>query len=414
MSFRTVRAICMLLLIALLGAAGRAQAWGGPLLPQAIGAVRAGGTAHLVHLSSTVVPPSVYAQTPGEDFAQQVVEEINRARWENGRLPPLKRQEGLDAAAAYHSQDMAVDDYFAHDSYNRVNGQLKLERYWWQRVGEYYPGWSALGECIAAGFITPQSVVEAWLNSPDHRAILLGSDYREIGSGYYAGGGTYGTYWTTDFGSRFGIYPLVIDREAASTDRRDVTLYIYGEGWATQMRFRNEEGDWSEWEPYEPDREWTLSCGTGLKTVHVELRSGGEVRSTSDTIWLEGEEHRLAVEPTGEVVFLYGIDAGEMTPAPAWTFSVGDEGVGCGGLNWEAHWDAEWLAVSPVTGTTPATVTITPTGFSADTPGEYAGTVTFTAVLGADTEVPSSSIPVRLLVVEQVSRAFLPLTMRDR
>jgi uncharacterized protein YkwD len=38
------------------------------------------------------------------------------------------------------------------------------------------------------------------MNSAGHRANILNCGYREIGVGY-ATGGSYGTYWTQDFGT---------------------------------------------------------------------------------------------------------------------------------------------------------------------------------------------------------------------
>lgn len=409
MTTKAKKALTTLILLILLGATGQAQARGGPYPPRPTGTVRASGAGLTIAPAATI---ALEVQASNADFAAQVIEIINQARWENGHLPPLKQQEDLDEAAAYHSQDMAVDDYFKHDSYNRVNGELVFERYWYERVGDYYSGWSALGECIAAGYTSPQSVVDAWLNSPGHRAILLSGDYREVGAGYYAGAGYYYTYWTADFGTRSGVYPLVINREAITTTQRAVSLYVYGAGWATQMRFRNETGEWSEWEPYNPDRAWTLSCGNGLKTVYVELTNGSEVRSASDSITLDGEPYRLTVEPEGEVVFLYDAEEGRVVPASAWTLQVENGGTGCGGVAWEAHWDENWLTVSPATGTTPSTLTITPV--PPETPGEYVGEVTITTLLPADAGATSQSIPVRLIVASQVDQTFLPLVVKDR
>ena len=52
-------------------------------------------------------------------------------------------------------------------------------------------------ENIAAGYPSPESVVEGWMNSPGHRAnILSGNKY--LGVGLALGGG-YGYYWTQCF-----------------------------------------------------------------------------------------------------------------------------------------------------------------------------------------------------------------------
>ncbi|UBF24763.1 CAP domain-containing protein [Kovacikia minuta CCNUW1] len=62
------------------------------------------------------------------------------------------------------------------------------------------------GENIAAGYSTPEQVVQGWINSPGHRANLLNPSYTELGIGYYylandTGSVNYKSYWTQDFGS---------------------------------------------------------------------------------------------------------------------------------------------------------------------------------------------------------------------
>jgi uncharacterized protein YkwD len=354
---------------------------------------------------SAVSLPLSQASTAESGPTQDVVELINDARWVNGHLPPLKRDGGLGAASSYHSQDMALDNYFAHDSYNRVGGNLVWERPWYERVIDYYGGgW--LGECIAAGFNTPDSVVQAWLNSPGHRAILLSSAYWEIGVGYYTGAGQYGTYWTTDYGRRQQVYPVVINREAATTDRRDASLYVYGQDWATQMRFRNEAGAWSAWLPYSPDRPWVLSCGAGTKTVYAEISNGSEAHTASDSIWLEGKEHELAVG-ADRVTFLYSMETGQMTPGPSWDAPIEDAGVACEGLPWEATRTDDWFDLAPTIGTAPSPLTITPENFQTSVPRTYAGAAIVTDLYNPGD--PSQDISVQLVVTERVHQVFIPL-----
>jgi hypothetical protein len=146
------------------------------------------------------------------------------------------------------------------------------------------------------------------MQSSGHRANILRTSVNEIGIGYHyqnpdqsnvrldagnctAGGtgGPYRHYWTQNFGARSGVYPVVIEREAYQTGRREVNLYVYGSGWATEMRFRNETAAWSAWEPYRTAKAWTLSVGNGLKTVTVEVRKGTTVRTSSDTVQLQGD-----------------------------------------------------------------------------------------------------------------------------
>ncbi len=227
--------------------------------------------------------PTAGADVDFSDYERQVMMLVNQARWDNGQLPPLKANQELTDAARYHSQDMRDDDYFDHDSYNRVGGALEFERYWYERIQSYYSS-STLGENIAAGSSNPASVVNGWMGSPVHRDIILNTAYREIGIGY-AAGGSWGHYWTQDFGSRSDVYPVVIKREFYLTFNRTVSLYVYGQGWATEMRFSNDGTNWSAWEPYSANKIWTLSEGEGTKTVYVEIKNGGgTVRSANDDI----------------------------------------------------------------------------------------------------------------------------------
>jgi hypothetical protein len=161
-----------------------------------------------------------------------------------------------------------------------------------------------------------------WMNSSGHRANLLDTDVHEIGIGYFhqpgdqgnvrrdtgnctAGGanGPYRHYWTQDFGRRVNVFPLVIEREAYETTTREVDLYVYGSGFATEMRFRNEGSPWSPWEPHRSTKTWTLSPGSGTKTVWVELRGGGNTCSFEDTIVLAQDATGVPWEDARLVTF---------------------------------------------------------------------------------------------------------------
>jgi hypothetical protein len=152
------------------------------------------------------------------EYEQQVVDLVNLERANRG-LPPYKRVTALDEAARYHSADLGQDNYFDHNTYDRVNGNLVYVCDTWTRIGKYYAG--ASGENIAAGYSTPQSVMNGWMNSTGHRNNILSTHSREIGVGYAnQSGSDYYHYWTQDFGRRSGVYPLIINRDAASTDSR--------------------------------------------------------------------------------------------------------------------------------------------------------------------------------------------------
>lgn len=118
---------------------------------------------------------------------QQVIELFNQARAQNG-LAPYKVSPNLNRAAAWKSADPSATGSggyaFSHtDSLGRLPSQRA------QDCG--YGG--GAGENIAFGFGSAQSVVDAWLNSPGHRAAILGG-YKVVGVGRI------GSAWTANFG----------------------------------------------------------------------------------------------------------------------------------------------------------------------------------------------------------------------
>lgn len=133
--------------------------------------------------------PSRSAENLAADYANQVVKLVNEQRADAG-CQPLRTDSRLVAAAAEHSEDMAVRDYFDHNTPDGVTPWTRIEN-------EGYDQPSA--ENIAAGQPTPDAVVTAWMNSPGHRANILNCDSHATGVGFYRGG-SYGYYWTQDFG----------------------------------------------------------------------------------------------------------------------------------------------------------------------------------------------------------------------
>jgi uncharacterized protein YkwD len=140
-------------------------------------------------------------------FEQQVVTLVNAERTSRG-LPPLKRVASLDQAARYHAKDMQQDRYFDHSTYDWVNGVLSLTCSMGSRLTSFYPNWSWLGENIALGQSTTQSVMATWMGSPGHQQNILHAEFREIGVGYYTG----------NYGQDLGVKTMYIPRSIKGID----------------------------------------------------------------------------------------------------------------------------------------------------------------------------------------------------
>ena len=110
---------------------------------------------------------------------------VNAERTSRG-LSSLRRDSDLAQAARGHSKDMVRRDYFAHTS---PSGDTLKDRLREAGYGSRGQGWRA-GENLGWGTAaraTPNALVDAWLESPGHRKILLADDYRELGVGVAGG-----------------------------------------------------------------------------------------------------------------------------------------------------------------------------------------------------------------------------------
>ncbi len=351
------------------------------------------------------------APVTNANYEQQVLDLVNSERASNGGLPPLKRVDPLDASARYHAADMAQDDYFGHDSYDRVNGNLGYACGVWDRVLSYYgSNWRSLGENIAAGYSTPQEVMTAWMNSSGHRANILSTSTWEIGIGYYQGTGTYYRYWVQDFGRKSGRYPIIINRDAATTTSQNVQLYIYGAGDWDEMRLRNNNGTWSAWMAFQANKSWAMDAFSGNQTVTVEMRRGGSTTTSSDTINVNLPFPQLSGLPDS-VGFLYSRATGELVPQSVRL--TPDNATTTQTLQWHISVANGLNTVSPGTGSTPNSFTVTPNNLTSYTPGEYQDTITVNVTSPSNTLGSPNAISAKLVVTAgPLHKVFLPLIQR--
>ncbi|MEA2249690.1 MAG: hypothetical protein QOH46_4219 [Solirubrobacteraceae bacterium] len=144
------------------------------VLPSA--ATAAGGCANIANAA-------VAAPAPAMSAAVRCL--VNQTRAAHG-LRALRPSARLERAAERHGQDMVRRRYFDHDS---PGGRGVTDRV---RSTGYLRGagdW-ALGEDLGWGtgsLSSPAAIVQAWMDSPPHRAVILNGRYREVGVGIVQG-----------------------------------------------------------------------------------------------------------------------------------------------------------------------------------------------------------------------------------
>ncbi|MFF7732525.1 CAP domain-containing protein [Streptomyces sp. NPDC007984] len=126
------------------------------------------------------------------DTATGVVDAVNRQR-ARADCTPLRLRSALNRAAQRHSADMAREQRLTHTGSDGSSPAARM------RDAGYHPGYIA--ENIAAGPGTPESVVRTWIDSPEHRDIILTCRYIHAGVGVANGRG--GPWWTLDLATGY-------------------------------------------------------------------------------------------------------------------------------------------------------------------------------------------------------------------
>ncbi|WP_372478056.1 CAP domain-containing protein [Streptomyces barringtoniae] len=118
----------------------------------------------------------------------EVLKLVNEERAKVG-CSALTVNSSLTRLAESFSDDMAARDFFDHTD---PDGKTP-----WDRAAA--AGITGLGgENIARGQADAAAVMQAWMDSPGHRANILNCDFKTLGVGVHFGPG--GPWWTQDFG----------------------------------------------------------------------------------------------------------------------------------------------------------------------------------------------------------------------
>ena len=109
---------------------------------------------------------------------------VNSARSANG-LGPLALNVSMSAVSEAWANQMAANGAMTHNP--SFSSQIP-------------GGWSRAGENVAQGYGSPSAVHDGWMNSPGHRANILG-DYTDIGIAFVTAGGT---TWAVENFAKYG------------------------------------------------------------------------------------------------------------------------------------------------------------------------------------------------------------------
>lgn len=134
--------------------------------------------------------------TASDLTAENILAAINNER-RLRNLPTLATNEKLSSAADTKSKDMVNRKYFSHTD---PEGNY----IWPTIVAAGYSPYKMLGENLAIEFTNTESMVQAWMNSPTHRANIINEGFQDQGMGVAFGNVSQGQYYsavTNTFGA---------------------------------------------------------------------------------------------------------------------------------------------------------------------------------------------------------------------
>jgi uncharacterized protein YkwD len=128
------------------------------------------------------------------EIRREMLERVNEER-RKLRLSPLHENALLDKAAQSHAEDMIRRSYYSHETPEKSTVRDRV-----RKLG--YPS-IAVGENIAEGQSTVAQVMDAWMESPEHREHIVSMTLKEIGVGVAFGKNDRGLeiVWVQVFGT---------------------------------------------------------------------------------------------------------------------------------------------------------------------------------------------------------------------
>ncbi|HEV2250220.1 MAG TPA: CAP domain-containing protein [Candidatus Limnocylindria bacterium] len=248
--------------------------------------------------------------------------QVNGFRAARG-LSTLIVSDSLTLAAKWMATDMSANNYFAHTS---LDGRSPTQR----MADAGYPAFATwAGEDLAAGYTSAAQVLQGWINSPAHLAVLTNPAYRAIGIGRsYGAGSAYGWYWAADFG---GIAQGAAAASVATFDQGfhsawagqspDPTL-APGQTTTLVVAFRNT--GYRGWYTGSPGQQANLGTSSPLDATHPELGVGNRLATQSTAYvgpgqigWFQFQIHAPATPGT------YRLDVRGVVDGATWLEDAG-------------------------------------------------------------------------------------------
>jgi uncharacterized protein YkwD len=121
--------------------------------------------------------PTPTPVVPAEQKEQGTLEEINKRRQEAG-APPVSLQWALVDAAHAHGAWMGAGTGYSRCGHGGDGGSNPFQR----AAAAGYRG--DVGEIVSCNWPTPKQAVQAWMDSPGHKAIMLDPQRTDIGIGW--------------------------------------------------------------------------------------------------------------------------------------------------------------------------------------------------------------------------------------
>ncbi len=148
---------------------------------------------------ATSQPRRSSVNAPASTEEMRVLEQVNRIRAQHS-LRALRFQPTLWTAARDHSKEQDQHGFMGHGSPDPSRRELGQRMALAGYRGRVY------AEVVAWGYPDVASVVEGWMNSTEHRRILLDAELTE---GAFS---RIGQYWTGNFGAPSRLAPVSAPR----------------------------------------------------------------------------------------------------------------------------------------------------------------------------------------------------------